>query len=156
MSSTLVHAIYPGEGYETIARYGNGWCSAPPLWSYIGKNYVKPDFSMSDISDMGKTFWALNRDERLPQCLRNVFCMTFDRAVIYKKNFMQAKQDLNDMPYRTGSFWMNLRDLIKPDWDYPAIGFTMTTVTETLFPPRGNKNDFDWSKLCNVYDYLGE
>lgn len=154
MSYTTILAIYPDEKIEDIKRFSNSWLSAALLWEEFGKKYVKPNFSIFNIGD---DFWAKARDKAIPFTQRVVLAMTYDRFMIYAKDYSRAAKDIRDSGYQ--GHWPDIADFLEsPDVkEVPCIGFHLTSVSENPFEQYDDETEecsIRWDDTVDLYEYM--
>lgn len=82
MSTSNLYLVYKTKVRE-VAEFRNGHGSAPPLWGWLGMNFLgwerNSDWLFS--KDM-RPLWNLAKDDRVPEWARICLAMTLDRAII--------------------------------------------------------------------------
>lgn len=159
MSCTTIKAVWPGEKAEHIASLPNAWASAPAVWGALGKRYLGSEGAV--LKDNGAAIWALAKRQYIPRSVRAVLVMTFDGAIIMRKDYAQAADDIEDAIHQLGmakSHWPRIADLLRSNPECPAIGFHWTSVTEDPFHGDWNEDADqhdppDWSKFWSVYEH---
>lgn len=142
MSSARILVIDRQTGSCTeFAEYSNSWGSAPVIWNIFAEKYWGKKKSAWLVSSELQDFWNLCKDSTIPLAHRAVFAMTFDRAIISRKFYQRAiddikkfVEDFEDYPdFWTGvNHWPRIAlDIVEiSGTDAEAVGFHMTTVTE--------------------------
>jgi hypothetical protein len=88
MSTTDLY-ILNGKSTTHIAKFRNGWGSAPMAWDHLAAKYLAKKLSFFDgYSDV----WALADDDRLQHHEKVALMMTFDRAFIPIEHLADAAE----------------------------------------------------------------
>lgn len=159
MSHTTIKAVWPGEGTDDLGGLRNAWGSAPAVWGALGKRYLDSEGAVFHRN--GADIWALAKRQDIPRSTRAVLVMTFDKAIIMRKDYAQAADDIEDAIHQLGmakSHWPRIADLLRSNPECPAIGFHWTSVTEDPFQGDWNEDADqhdppDWSKFWSVYEH---
>jgi hypothetical protein len=139
-------------------EYKNAWGSAPYVWDRMARLYLhRENWMRSDCQDL----WNLFHDVRIPAYQRAVLGMTFDRAVIYQKDYPQAIMDIRKFleafpPERDSvNHWcaitFYIEGVIKSNKQNTGIGFWMTSVSDN---PLSRWNEETESEIIrdDLYD----
>ncbi|HHP4838299.1 TPA: hypothetical protein ACSBZ9_002357 [Acinetobacter baumannii] len=164
MSETTVLAIYPNEKVEELFELKNAWGSAPVIWTAMAQKYLNASFT---YHIHGNELWDLWKDKAIPLAHRAVHVMTFDRAYIVKQDFQRAVQDirtfLNDFPQPSNhvNHWFAIADYLETNPDIPAVGFHMTSVSDSPFQGEWNEEKEEheppnWDDCYSVYGLIDE
>lgn len=162
MSSTIIKALWPGEKYKDHSVLRNSWGSAPLVWDFKSTKYIGPDaFWVSKSDSCDAPLWKTVENTSAKPAHRNVMRMTFDNAIVYKKDYARAAADIRDFiadcPSNDGAnHWPTIAELFESDPNVPAIGFHWTTVTPDPFQGKydeatGNNEPTDWSHYWDLY-----
>jgi hypothetical protein len=165
MSSTTIHAVWPGEKVEDLEELRNSWGSAPPVWDAIAMRYL--GMAEHECFLRIEELWPVYDRPDMPAHQRAVLMMTYDRAMVMREHYKRAAADIRawlvDFPQEPGcaNHWPRIADLFDSEPDCPAIGFRMTSVTESLFWGQWNdeREDYDppdWSQFWSVYEVADE
>lgn len=161
MSYTTIKAIWPGEKHEDLVELGNSWRSAPVVWNRLAERYLGSGTAW--LTGDKTRLWKLVDRKDVPQFMRRVLMMTFDRAYVLKKDYAKAAADIRrfmlELPQSPDFVcnWPKIAEIFESDPDIPAIGFHHTSVSEDPFlGPRNEETDeyepTDWSKCWSIYD----
>ena len=164
MSYTTVKAVWPGEKAEDFEELYNARASAPIIWNDMAGEYLGHEGYLN--SDKLDLLWPLYMHLGIPLHIRAVLVMTYDRAMVYKRDYARAAADIRaylaDFPGKGGiNHWPRIAEIFESNPDVPAIGFHMTSVSEDLFhgPWDGEREDYgplDWIPFFSVYELLDE
>lgn len=125
----------------------------------------KAHFMAATLVDNGEALWALCTDDSVPVLHRTIHLMTMDRMYIEAKDFKRAGADirafLNDFPQleKRINHWPAIADYLESEPDIPAVGFHMTSVSDSPFNGAWDEEKeayepLDWSTCCSVYASL--
>lgn len=168
MSYTTVLAIYPNDKVEELFELGNAWGSAPVIWDVMAQKYLhKAHFMAATLVDNGEALWALCNDNSVPVLHRAVHLMTMDRLYIEAKDFKRAAADirafLSDFPQleKRINHWPTIAEYLDTEPDIPAIGFHMTSVSDSPFNGDWDEENEtygppNWSACRSVYACINE
>jgi hypothetical protein len=156
MSYTTVKAAWPGEKVEDFEELRNGYGSAPVIWN---------DMYECMYSSKCNLLWPLYKDSEISLHQRAVLVMTYDRALVFKRDYARAAADirayLKDFPGKGGgvNHWPRIAEIFESDPDVPAIGFQMTSVSDDLFVGDWDEGlqgyaPVDWTPFYSVYELL--
>ena len=160
MSTTTIKAVWPGEKVEDLRELRNSHGSAPVIWNEIAKKYL--GLRDYEYSFRSAELWPLYKRNDIQPHHKSVLMMTYDDAIINKKDYKKASEDIRsflaDFPPIDGqvNHWTEIADLFDEDPDCPAIGFHMTSVCEDPFSGEYNEDTDeydapDWSRYWDVY-----
>jgi hypothetical protein len=165
MSSTTIHAVWPGEKVEDLEELSNSWGSSPLVWDAMAMRYLgmKEYESILRLDDL----WPIYERPDMPAHHRSVLLMTYDRAMVLRENYKRAAADIRawlvDFPVRDSraNHWPRIAEIFDSAPDCLAIGFRMTSVCESLFWGEWNeeREDYDppdWSQFWSVYKMADE
>jgi hypothetical protein len=163
MSYTTIKAVYPEVGAEDLEELGNSHGSAPVVWTAFGEKYLGLTGARAMFSDL---LWTIHKLPNIPSHHRMMMMMTYDNAIVMKKDYPQAAKDirafLEDFPLKDGwvNHWPRIAEIFESDPECPSIGFHMTSVGEDPFQGDWNEEmeDYDsphWEKYWSVYDEPG-
>ena len=93
MSYTTIKAVYPGKKTEDYAEFRNSWGSAPVVWAALASKYLGLEKSWLLMLRM-PDLWALWNRADIPEGIRAVLMMTFDRAYVTSKDYARASRDI--------------------------------------------------------------
>lgn len=95
MSSSTLYEVFKTTA-RPINKYRNGHGSAPPVWGYLGGEYLGWDGYMFS-RDMGP-LWKLFYDQSVPSYLQFALGFTFDGALLDPSKLKQCA-DWSEMTY---------------------------------------------------------
>jgi hypothetical protein len=161
MSYTTIKAIWPGEKHEDRGELRNAWGGAPLVWNALSARYLGSPHGW--LMGNGKNLWALAGQSEIPEFVRRVLMMTFDRAYVLKKDYAKAAADirkfLEEFPQSNDivNHWPHIATLFESNPDIPAIGFHHTSVSEDPFRGKFDEETeeyapTDWSRCWSIYD----
>lgn len=163
MSTTTVKVLKYPLGVVDSIEFRNSHGSAPVVWDLMAQKYLKlPPFNYMFNTDK---LWPLWKRKDIPESHRAVLGMTYDNAVIAKKDFGRAAKDLrfflNDFYFNPEheNHWPAILNILESELDCDAIGFHWTSVTEDPFLSDFDEDldeykTFDYSKFWSLYDSL--
>lgn len=165
MSRTTIHAVWPGEKVENLEDLHNSHGSAPVVWDAMAVRYLgcKPFWYWQHTDEL----WPIYKRPGMPMHHRAVLLMTYDRAMVLREHYKRAAADIRawlaDFPQEANcaNHWPRIADMFDSEPDCPAIGFRMTSVSESLFWGEWNeeREDYDqpdWSQFWSVYEVADE
>lgn len=157
--------VWPGDKAETMKEFRNSWGSAPIIWDVFCQRHLgtHPYSFMQHIDEM----WPVYKKPEVPEFAKAVILMTYDNALIYRKDFARAAEDLRwfldvyRIPEDRVNHWYAIIEILEHNPDVPAIGFWMTSVVENPFqgPFDEELDDYrspDWSRYWDVYAEVQE
>lgn len=143
MSSSSLYKVYRTK-VECVETLKNSWGTAPPLWGWLGMNYLDWDNPHVIFRNMD-ALWKLATDPRVPVDVRLCHVFTFDYAVVGKKDTERMAVAckavhtlLNEWPPASGwvNHWESLWRFfgnVKLDSRCLGIGIGCTSVCDPWF-----------------------
>lgn len=167
MSYTTVKAVWPGEKVEDFEELRNGYGSAPVIWNDMSVRYLGCEEYECMHSRKIDLLWPLYKHLGIPLHQRAVLTMTYDRALVFKRDYVRAAEDIRaymkDFPNTKGGVhhWSRIAEIFESNPDVPAIGFQMTSVSDDLFvgdwdEEREEYGPPDWARFWNIYERLDQ
>ncbi len=141
MSCSTLLIINKKRKLESVAEYKNAYGSAPLIWSYLTKKYLKSDsyFAVTD------KLWKLIDDHRLSRDEKLCLIFTFDYFTASKKHIdvfagalenigTKAKEEFPSFANHLSAIAGDLRKLNK--LDFSRFCFNCTSVADIWFEPN--------------------
>lgn len=160
--STSTLYIANKNGVRQVAEFQNAYGTAPVLWRYLCKEYLKqePEYWLS-IAEGDKSLWRLVNNPMVPLSLRLVHAFTFNNAVCHSDKKQILAEALLDTYRVTHDFspdyvnhWQNMGHLIKTMKPFPksqGIGLNCTGIYDSWIEwKRGAR------KVQNIFDLIKE
>lgn len=163
MSHTTIIHVYPNDRIECGEELSNSWGSAPYIWDYMIKKYIDPEGNIM-YTKTANALWKLWDRKDIPEYLRAVLMMTFDRAYVSKANYDRAAADIRSFlkehnDTNVENHWHRIANIFENDPDVPAIGLWCTSVSRNPFDGSWNedKEEYDppkWDRVYEIYNSL--
>lgn len=163
MSHTTILHVYPNDKVECGEELSNSWGSAPYIWDFMIKKYIRPDGNIMYSKD-ADALWKLWNREDIPACYRVVLMMTFDRVYVLKENYNRAANDIRDFlkdydDKKIVNHWHHIADVLESNPDVPAIGLWCTSVSDNPFHGEWDEDKEEyappnWEDCHEVYNML--
>ena len=163
MSRTTILAIYPGEKCEPLIEFRNAWLSAPLVWNALSMKYLghKP-YLFSGLDAL----WDLWKRGDIPEPVRAVHMMTFDRAYVMRKDYAKAASNIREFLREfpdinpADNHWCSIAAYYDLNPKVPAIGLWCTSVSQNPFLGEWNEEKeeygpLDWNTAFDLYAELG-
>lgn len=162
MSKTTVQHLWLGSKIEDGPEFRNSHGSAAILWHFLWQQYVTHKTDSYYLLDAQK-IWDLWTDERVPECLRAMLGLTFDRAYVKRDDFRRMATDIKngiamiDPPLSHANHWPSIAEHLLSEPSCEAIGLHCTSVSENPFEGRWNgegHDPLDWTTCFDLYEEL--
>ena len=135
MSYTTLYAFKQDGSIETHAEYKNAWHGAMIVWNSMAERYNTP-FNLIDEKSM-LALWALAGDKKVPLHDRITLATTFDRKVVYSKDFQRLvaamKESAKWLPEHChiGKQVADIEKIMELTPDIIAVGWNQTSVVDS-------------------------
>lgn len=170
MSYTTIYNVNPGVSAEPMFELRNAWGSAPLIWGTIQERVLHKDrysWGLGAGIDAVCKPW---HDTTLPEFVRAVLGMTFDRVYIERQHYKRAAKDIRSFlewatqPAGHVNHWPTIADKLDEladDESVAAIGFQHTSVSESLWngPYDEERDDYgplEWDRYWSLYAELAK
>lgn len=88
MSRATLHAFRNDGEISNFAEYKNAHLGAVIVWTKMGEKYGVPNAETMIFNDaVAQKIWNLGRDEKVAEHDRITLVTTFDRVIVYAKDF---------------------------------------------------------------------
>jgi hypothetical protein len=164
MSYTTIYKVTPNVSAADFQELRNAWGSAPLVWGGITEKVLHRDRHTWGLGDQ-RALWNQWENDALPDYVRAVLGMTFDRVYIERQHFRRAAADIRKFlewapaPGEHVNHRPTIAALMEEHADdeaFPALGFNHTSVSESLFqgPWDEEKEEYgpiDWTQFWSLY-----
>lgn len=168
MSRTTMQAIWPGERHDNFLELRNSYGSGPVIWEPICGEYLGTtksyDYPAKGWMQRLDELWPLYARQDIPEYIRAVLCLTYDRFYVLKEHYARMANDIRlfmeRYPRSGGAYHLPaIAELFASGPDYPAIAMWCTSVTSDPFEGQYNKekedyDPFDWDTSESLYTVL--
>lgn len=123
--------------HEPLTQLTSPHGSAPMIWKDMKDRYLGGD-SLWQLSTLSR-MWELVYDSTIPRYHRSVLAMTTDYAMIMKKDYAIAAEDIRlyllDFPVSPHQVdvWSSIRESLLQAPEAEAVGFHLNAFSENLF-----------------------
>ncbi len=153
--STIIHVV-PGVRHRHADKLQNSWGSAPPVWNYLAKKYISPDYCWLSNTDNGAAVWELAADSRLLEWEKLVLKFTFDRAYVKRENFAKLAEYVGAfvtaaaIPENSANWWPTIRRILLTA-RVPGIALYCSSISECQWCRRKRDSE-PWSSFWEIFE----
>jgi hypothetical protein len=156
MSYTTLHGFDKNGDIYDIKDYKNAHIYSMLIWVKFGEKYGILNPAMMLVNDdIAKAIWGLAKDEKVPEYDQITMKTTFDRALVYKKDFPKLVAAM-----RESAKWLpshchitemaNDIEVLQTDEKVEAIGWNGTSVVRVW--DSGEDGDYNLNKHKGHFD----